>query len=247
MMTRNAKWCKIIAVVAFATMAAGCGNEMDVSSARASRGRDFRFHTQSIKFSLGYCDNMFLCQLDKNEGKLSSDSLYEVYCSVPEWMDEGATEKLREHVWLAFPDSACSKRKAALMMGRCVFNYKWKNYIHFDGVSAMIYNVAYICSIPRKALTGLRCSDGIFGWALDLRSLAIGFVLAVIGFFVSTILGVICHPFETLANLLVGIYWGDGFEAMKGYAWNTNFFASLWDLVWGAIIYPLWQAVVFWL
>lgn len=243
------RW-KAIVFAVLATFVVGCGNEYDVIRAKALDGKDVYLQNLSIVLSFSTCDNLFwdkIWQHDHDTDKVvSSDSLLATYYN---WRSMETNEKL-EHPWLAseFFDSAYTKRKTALLMGRCVFSYKFDNYIRFDGVSAMIYNVAYIFSVPRKALTALRCSDGIIGYISDLIILAIGFFLAIIGFFVSSILGLVCHPLETLSNLLVGVaYFGDGgFEAWKAYVLHTNFFASLWDLVWGAIIYPLWQLVMFW-
>ncbi len=244
-------WWKAALVVVLTTIAVGCGNEYDISSARALNGKDVRLQNVNMVLSFSTCDNLFFDKIrdfDHEEHKMiSSDTLLEVYSN---WPSMEQKEKM-EHPWLfgEFVDSAYTKRKTALLMGRCVFSYKFENYLNFDGVSAMIYNVAYIFSVPRKALTALRCSDGIIGYVGDLITLVIGLLLAIIGFFLSTFLGILCHPFETLANLLVGIgYFGDGgFEAWKIYVLHTNFFASLWDLVWGGVIYPLWQAVTFWL
>lgn len=243
-------WWKVVMVAALTTMAVGCGNENDVSSARALDGKDVRLQNLSIVLSFNTCDNLFFEKIrDYDHEKdeiVSSDSLLAVYSN---WRSMERNERL-EHPWLAseFFDSAYTKRKTALLMGRCVFSYKFDNYVRFDGISAMIYNVAYIFSAPRKALTALRSSDGITGYIGDMVVLGIGIVLAIIGFFVSTFLGLVCHPLETLSNLLIGIaYFGDGgFAAWKAYVLHTNLFASLWDLVWGAMIYPLWQAVMFW-
>ena len=206
----NMNWWKKCVIVVLAIMITGCGHDLEEEwSATAMEGREISLKwlgVGSVEVKFAKCDNLFWYHLFKNEGKLNADPLFELYCKVPEMLRNlKGIEEFRRNSWVVFHDSACSKRKAALMMGRCVFSYKFANYISFDGVSALIYNVAYICSIPRKALTGLRCSDGLFGYIHDLIVLAIGFVCAVIGVFLSTILGLLCHPFETLANLFVGV------------------------------------------
>lgn len=154
-------------------------------------------------------------------------------------------------------DWACSKRGAAVSMAREVFTYSFKNYFMLDGVSGFIYNVGYIFSVPHKALRGLRCMDGIGGYLGALFKLAWGTVAAAVGVVASPIINTVIHPFETLANLTVGIIHVDGIEWLGihpsgsncgwfGYVLRTNLIASLWDLGWGAVIYPLWQMVMFW-
>lgn len=140
---------------------------------------------------------------------------------------------------------ACTNRKLALAMARGMWSYKFSNYFHLDGVSGLIYNVTYIASIPAKALTGLRSSDGVFGYVGDLIKLLLGAIAAIIGIFAATILNTLCHPLQTIANLTIGLFYFD--SGWFSYVFSTNFIASLWDLVWGGIIYPLWQALTFWL
>ena len=255
---------KVLVVVILASMAIGCGHDLEErTSATALAGKPFASPLAELSstlsgVSLAKCDILYSEQLLLNEGKLSGDSLMS---AVNKWemtfsdaVRRNEIQAFREHVsenmWLApeFADSAYTKRKTALFMGRCLFSYKFANYINLDGISALIYNVSYIFSIPRKALMGLRCSDGVVGYVNDLVTLVVGFVLAIIGLVVSTVLGIICHPIETLANILGVAYFGQGgFEAWKTYLLHTNLLASIWDLVWGAIICPLLQMFVFWL
>ena len=154
-------------------------------------------------------------------------------------------------------DWACSKRGAAVSMAREVFTYSFKNCFMLDGVSGFIYNVGYIFSVPHKIIRGLRCMDGVVGYLGALFKLAWGTAAAAVGVVASPIINTVVHPFETLANLTVGIIHVDGIEFLGihpsgsncgwfGYVVRTNIIASLWDLVWGAMIYPLWQAVAFW-
>lgn len=149
----------------------------------------------------------------------------------------------------SFTDSAFNKRKVALLWARCEFTYDFGNYFYLDGVSGLIYNVAYIFSIPRKLLTYLKCADGIFGYLYGILLLLVGAVCSVVGVVLSTVVNTCCHPFETLANLTVGLVY---FDSPYRQHWlrcvlNTNLIASLWDLVWGGMIYPIWQALTFWL
>lgn len=139
--------------------------------------------------------------------------------------------------------SAYTKRVMALLMARCGYTYTFKNYVNLDGVSGLIYNTAYVFSIPRKILTGMFTAEGAGEYLWNTTKMLIGGVFAVVGIPLSLVVNTICHPLETLANLTVGIaYFGDGWGT---YVANTNLIASLWDLIWGAIIYPLVQAAVF--
>ena len=150
---------------------------------------------------------------------------------------------------------AFAKRKAALSMSREVFCYSFKNYVQLDGVSGFIYNVSYIMQVPHKLLRGLRAMDGIWRYIKAVFKLILGTIFAIVGLVLSPLVNTLCHPFETLANLIVGVYSGnlfgffsDGYGDMSwfGYACRTNLLASLWDLIWGGIIYPIWQLLIFW-
>lgn len=143
-----------------------------------------------------------------------------------------------------FEDYAFSKRTAALVVARCGFTYQFGNYYHLDGVSGLIYNVAYFFSIPRKLLTYGKCADGISGYAYGVAQLLFGGVCSIVGCVAATAVNTICHPLETLSNLLVGVGYFDHWLTCVA---NTNLIASLWDLIWGGIIYPLFKAIVFWM
>lgn len=147
-------------------------------------------------------------------------------------------------------NTACSMRKAALQMSREIWTYTFQSYIALDGVSGVLYNVGYLCSVPHKIVRGLFCMDGLFCYAGALFKLALGSVCAVIGIFASPVINTICHPFATLANLTVGlvcIFQSEFGLTYTKYIFHTNIIASLIDLIWGAIIYPLLQTVLFWL
>ena len=152
---------------------------------------------------------------------------------------------------------AFAKRKAALEMSREVFCYSFKNYFFLDGVSGFIYNVSYIMQVPHKLLRGIRAMDGLWRYIKAVFKLILGAIFALVGLVLAPIVNTVCHPFETLSNLLVGIYSGNLFGVLDGgydhgtswfgYVFRTNIIASLWDLIWGGMIYPLWQALIFWL
>ena len=229
---------KLLVLMSAAALVAGCGREVDVGDAKALHGGEQKIGNVSWMPEFAKSDWQYFHLIQRRR----KDSLLNT-C-----MDVASGERRLEAStgWLASEmlDSAWAKRKAALVMGRCEFMYDFNNYINFDGVSSLIYNVSYLFSVPHKALTGLRCSDGIFGWAFDLGRLAVGAVLSIIGIPCATVVGAVCHPVETLANVLGVAYFGRGWWI---YFSHTNIVASLWDLLWGGVVYPLWQALVFWL
>lgn len=143
-----------------------------------------------------------------------------------------------------FKDYAFSKRTAALLVARCGFTYQFGNYYHLDGVSGLIYNVTYFFSIPRKLMTYWKCADGVTGYLYGVLLLIVGGVCSVVGCALATVVNTLCHPVETLANLTVGLACFDNwFDCVI----RTNLLASLWDLIWGGIVYPLVKAVLFWM
>ena len=161
------------------------------------------------------------------------------------YRNEGCSDDVGVVSWheTAFHCSAYTKRVMALLMARCGYTYTFKNYVNLDGVSGLIYNTAYVFSIPRKILTGMLTAEGAGEYLWNTTKLLVGGVFAVVGIPLSLVVNTVCHPIETLANLTVGVaYFGEGWGT---YVANTNLIASLWDLIWGAIIYPLVQAVVF--
>lgn len=154
-------------------------------------------------------------------------------------------------------DWACSKRTAAIHMSRHIYTYSFQNYVLMDGVSGFMYNVGYLCSVPHKLLRGLRCMNGIWGYSVAAVKLMFGAVCSVVGMVASPIINTVCHPWETLANLTVGVAFVDGVEFLgvhpdsdRGWFWyvfRTNLVYTLWDLVWNSILYPLIQCFTFWM
>ena len=144
-----------------------------------------------------------------------------------------------------YTDSAWFKRQYSLACARGLLSYQFRTYFYFDGVSALAYNTAYLFSVPNKIMMSFFCADGVLGFVWNILLLLVGMVFSLVGVVVATLLGVICHPFETLANLTIGLfYFGSGWWR---YVLHTNIIASLWDLIFGGMIYPLWQALIFWL
>lgn len=119
-----------------------------------------------------------------------------------------------------------AKRNAAMIAGSnvisyqwLVFNYKTKNIslpkplfaMNFDGVSNLLYNITYITSIPYKFIHfSILCFNSIqdFGVLESLKlfiwmliQLLFGFYSAIIMLIVGPVVGLICHPLETLGNL----------------------------------------------
>lgn len=179
-----------------------------------------------------------------------------------------------------YKDSATVKRKYAVHLGKCFFDYKMvsyspeivdpKNYSRLqmkgdlplflvasrlDGVSNVIYNVTYICSIPHKIFIMSKFIDSPEHWLSAAFDIIVGGLYALFMTVFGFIIGTVCHPLETFSNMFAGvILWPpdsvswfskEHIAAWKDYFFNTNFFASLWDLVFHAFIYPLWEAIRF--
>lgn len=191
--------------------------------------------------------------------KYQSDSLYnEAFCRSLEKLsgsDRSALyrsgffvgsdyERVSIHGLRPEIDCACAKRKAALLWARCKFTYEFGTYYHLDGVSGLIYNVCYIASIPRKLIVYLRSADGVVGYLIGVGQLLVGLLCAVVGCVASLVVNTVCHPFETISNLVVGVFYFN--QDWISYVLHTNLLASLWDLIWGGIIYPLLKALMFW-
>ena len=143
-----------------------------------------------------------------------------------------------------FKDYAFNKRAAALIVARCGLTYQFGNYYNLDGVSGLIYNVAYLFSIPRKILTYWKCADGVMGYLWGIVLVLFGGLCSIVGCVAAPVINTICHPLETLSNLTIGVFYFDNWLTC---VWRTNLLASLWDLIWGGIIYPLIKAVLFWM
>lgn len=192
--------------------------------------RDFN-HVASVSYNKA--DWMFEGWLKKHK----SDYL--------KYRNEGCSDDVGFHPLSGIDSyrSACLKREMALLMGRCGYTYTFKSYFNLDGASGIIYNTAYVFSIPRKILTGMLTAEGVIEYLCNATKLLIGGVFAIVGIPCSFVINTICHPLETLANLTVGVaYFGDGWGT---YVANTNLIVTLWDLIWGAILYPLFQAFIF--
>ena len=86
------------------------------------------------------------------------------------------------------------------------------NYYNLDGVSGLIYNVAYLFSIPRKILTYWRCADGLMGYLWGVVLVVLGGLLSIIGCVIAPIVNTICHPIETLSNLTIGVFYLDHYQ-----------------------------------
>lgn len=160
-----------------------------------------------------------------------------------------------------------SKRNAALITGSriisyTIFTYDYRNKgksgllaMHFDGVSNALYNVSYIMSIPAKfvhfSLECFKRGTGMFNGNRKVYGIAVattmflwmlwtlfsGLLLAIVGLFIGTLIGIVCHPFQTLGNL---IFSANGISD----AFMNNLLVSLFDMA-CAVIKPLWQ-ILFW-
>ena len=161
-----------------------------------------------------------------------------------------------------------SKKNAAIIAGSRHFSYHFFTYdynshaitgllsAHFDGASNILYNVAYICSIPAKIIhfswfcckpnnylmdqNGSGCIQDysiiarLRMFLLMLWSLLLGLVYSIIMLFVGTLIGLCCHPFETIGNITVSFV-----DPMR-----NNLLISIIELC-KAIIKPL-ISIVYW-
>lgn len=143
-----------------------------------------------------------------------------------------------------------AKRKAAFITGANVIDYQWFVYNYrtrkisqlfatkFDGVSNLMYNLSYIFSIPYKLVhfslvclrsiktLGFKNVAKMFGWMLV--HLSFGFTSAVLMSILGPLIGIFCHPLETLANLTVAF----------SHPLRNNLLVTVADLV-KAVIIPL--------
>ena len=235
----------------------GCARQDEIEAANEFAGERW---PGAIAFA-SYCPKMNKTDLlyFTDIAKYNSDSLYnEAFCRSLEKISQTDRGALCRAGWFAGSnhervviyglrpevDCACAKRKAALLWARCKYTYEFGSYYNLDGVSGLIYNACYIASVPRKLIVYLRSADGVLGYAWGIVQLLFGVICAVVGCVLSVVVNTLCHPFETLSNLTVGVFYfsSDWIE----YVTHTNILASLWDLVWGGLIYPLLKAIMFW-
>ncbi len=164
-------------------------------------------------------------------------------------------------------NSAFAKRKIALVLSRTQYSYKWFNYqpypeslpalkfllaFQLDGVSNVIYNASYLTNIPKKVLISCNLKYSI----IDVIYLFWGGLSALFMLPISFLIGTICHPWETLANLTAGIIFippnsisvfsWDYWRLWWDYVCNTNVIASFWDLLYHGIFLPLREFIRCW-
>lgn len=219
-----------ICAVALLISLSGCADKGDVEKAEALAAQ---MEQGDDGLSANKSDILYMAHVLRTKSDYLARRMYENRKPV-EYVNGEVVDEL-----------AFEKREGALGLARGFFTYKFYNYCHMDGISALIYNLAYLVSVPNKLLRGIRCSDGVWGYLCDVCKLIFGAIAALIGLVLATIAGFIFHPWQSLANLTIGLFYsGDNWWS---YVCNTNLLASLWDVVWGSIIYPLWQTVTFWL
>lgn len=223
---------------------AGCGSHVDGEQ----YDKDYAGDKGNLPF-LNYAKNAQIVGTINFTPELNvMDALYEDCYSKSYDVSDSIFCERDPAVYIRCSDFAFAKRRAALNLARRVYCYSFKHYVTLDGVSGFIYNVSYLAQIPHKLLRGLRCMDGPVRYVKSVVCLGLGAVCAVVGCVASPVVNTICHPFETLSNLTVGAV-PLGLEdsvSIGQYIFRTNIIASLWDLVWGGIVYPLWQALTFW-
>ena len=90
--------------------------------------------------------------------------------------------------------------------------------------------------------------DGVGRYVNGLFRLTWGSCCAVVGLVAAPVINTICHPAETLANLTAGLVYIDTQNTTVPwtcYVFHTNILASLWDLIWGAIVVPILHLLTF--
>jgi len=221
-------------------MISGCADKDAIAyaeSAVADQRGSYEHMPSNVRMLYEYDDRQTGITLNK------SDILYFIHLTKSN-KDSFARATLSK-IGYETDSDAWRNRKYALATARGLFTYKFATYFSLDGISGLLYNLAYLTSVPNKMLSALRGSDGVGGYVRDLFELLIGAIAAFIGIFAALLVNTICHPLQTVANLTLGLF-GFG-EGWLTYVLHTNIIASLWDLIWGAIIYPIWQIFVFWM
>lgn len=231
---------KIMFTLATLALLAGCGSHTD------GEKYDSAYNTNDMNNYV--CTGQIVGTLHIDPQLNVMDALYEDCYSKSYDQSDSLFCQRDPDVYIRCSDFAFAKRRAALNLARRVYGYSFRHYVTLDGVSGFIYNVSYLAQIPHKLLRGMRCMDGPVRYVKSVLYLGMGAVCAVVGCVLAPIVNTVCHPFETFANLTVGII-PLGLEdaiSIGQYVFRTNIVASLWDLIWGGIIYPLWQALTFW-
>lgn len=140
-------------------------------------------------------------------------------------------------------DSAFCKRWTSGKLAFFLYNYKLLNYnidgglswnflvaMRMDAYSNFNYNLGALCLVPRKIIISPRVSTSFFGWIGNIIVVLFDACLALVMLFVGPIIGMICHPFESLANITIGLLYipEHGFVQYKEYILHVNLVASLW-------------------
>ena len=158
-------------------------------------------------------------------------------------------------------DSAFCKRKATVELSLYPYSYKLLNYkedgslsgnfliaMRLDAASNFGYNLVSLCRIPNRLIISPRVSTGLFDWLWNIIIIAWDLVLSFVMLFIAPIIGFICHPWESLSNLTIGILYipTDGFEQYCKYVKGTNIIMSVWDLL-KCLCIVLIRTIFFWI
>jgi len=159
-------------------------------------------------------------------------------------------------------DSAlCKRRMAFFELGLIPYSYKFLNYqedgslsgnflvaMRLDAVSNFGYNLVSLCRIPNRLIISPRVSTGLLDWFGNIAIIMWDLFLSLVMLFLGPIIGFVCHPWESLSNLIAGILYipPDGFEQYWKYLKNTNLIMSIWDLL-KCLWIILLRTVFFWI
>ena len=229
----------IMLCVVAAGLLTGCGNESETAGGP--------FYAPS-------------CMTDLNVKKTSADRILLNILSDRFLAARPESRGIDNNLLYRDKDSAFCKRKASGELAVYLYNYKLLNYdisgdlswnflvaMRLDAYSNFNYNLGALCLVPRKIIISPRVSTSFFGWIGNIIVVLFDACLALVMLFVGPIIGMICHPFESLANIIAGVLYIPeyGFEQYKGYILNVNFVASVWDTL-KLLFYVVLHTLFFW-
>ena len=230
---------KISPVILLAIFVAGCGNEDE------SRG--------AARYGLSYVTDLCV-------NTSSTDRILLNITSDRKLFARPTARGIDNFSLYRDKDSAFCKRKSSFEIATYLYDYKLLNYsgdglssnfllaMRWDAVSNFQYNLLSLCHIPRKIIISPRVSYSFFNWIGNIITIFIDTCLALVMLFVGPVIGFICHPIESLANLTVGcLYFSEyGMEQYWTYIKHVNLIASIWDTLKGCFM-MLFNALCFWI
>ncbi len=226
----------IMLCVVAAGLLTGCGNESETAGSQ--------FYAPS-------------CMTDLNVKTTSADR---ILLNITDDRSHPMFSESRNRILYYDKDSAYCKRMASGELALLLYDYKLLNYnmngglswnflvaMRLDAYSNFNYNLGALCLVPRKIIISPRGSTSFFGWIGNIIMILVDACLALVMLFVGPIIGMICHPFESLANITIGLLYipEDGFVQYKEYILNVNLLASVWDTL-QLLFWIVVRTILFW-